>query len=153
MWTFGTDRQEHLDEHNQYDHADLSSLTEGKVLGVLGGIIKQVDQTGGGSGGMPVSIVAGNATVTAAGIWIMDSAAAIRTVTLPLISATTVDGMRVIIKREGANFVDVDCAGTDEFEPGGVTTQRLFTNWSALSLVANTSANYWYELGYFGSIT
>ena len=42
MWTFTTDRDEHLDEHNQYDHADLSSLTEGKVLGVESGIIKQV---------------------------------------------------------------------------------------------------------------
>jgi hypothetical protein len=43
MWTFQTDRDEHLDEHNQYDHADLAVLTNGKVLGVSAGIIKQID--------------------------------------------------------------------------------------------------------------
>lgn len=200
-WTLGTGAQEHLDEHNQYDHTDLAALTNGKVLGVEGGIIKQVDPSagdpsplttkgdlyghdsadarvpvganglvltadsaetlgvkwasapGGGGGGMPVAVVAGNVSVTAAGIWIINSDAAVRVVTLPLISNTTVDGMRVIVKREGANFVDIDCAGADEFEPGGISTQRLFTNWSALSLVADPAGNYWYELGYYGAIT
>jgi hypothetical protein len=200
-WTYATPRDEHLDEHNQYDHTDLASLTEGKVLGVSGGVIKQVDQTGGdtsplttkgdvagydsvdaripvgsndqvltadssvalgvkwaaapgaGGGGMPVTVANGNVTVSAAGIWIVQSDGGVRTVTLPLISNTTTAGMRVVIKREGSNFVDVDCAGSDDFEPGGISTQRLFTNWSALSLVANTSANYWYELGYYGAIT
>jgi hypothetical protein len=107
----------------------------------------------GGGGELPVAFVAGTVTVTAAGIWIIDSDAAIRTVTLPLISATGADGMRVIIKRDGTNFVDIDTAGSDDFEPGGISTQRLFLNWSALSLVANTAGNYWYELGYYGAIT
>ena len=41
-WTLTTGAQEHLDEHNQFDHTDLASLTEGRVLGVVGGIIKQL---------------------------------------------------------------------------------------------------------------
>ena len=60
MWTFGTDRDEHLDEHNQYDHADLVTLTNGKLLGVEGGIIKQVDAPAGGGPGSDTTAIHDN---------------------------------------------------------------------------------------------
>jgi hypothetical protein len=132
--------------------AQPDGVTADKALEDLGLLVNPVGGGGGGDG-MPIAFVAGNVTVTAAGIWVIDSAAAVRTVTLPLISATGTDGMRVIVKREGAEFVDVLCAGSDEFEPGGIDTQRLFVNWSAISLVANVAGNYWYELGYYGAVT
>jgi hypothetical protein len=106
----------------------------------------------GSSGGLSVSRET-DVTLTASGVYIVNSAAAIRTVTLPALSAAPSDGFRITIKREGTNFVDIDCAGADEYEPGSVTSKRLFTNWSAISLFADDAANYWYLLGFYGSIT
>lgn len=108
----------------------------------------------GGGGGLTVTRLVGNTTLTASGIYVVDSAAAIRTITLPALSAAPADGFRIIVKRLGANYVDVDAAGSDEIEPGGgVTSKRLFTNWSAIHLVADDAAVVWYELGYYGAIT
>jgi hypothetical protein len=87
MWTFGTDRDEHLDEHNQYDHADLASLTNGKLLGVEGGIIKQVDAPAGGGPGSDttaihddesaeISVITAKGTPTTADFLLIEDAAA-----------------------------------------------------------------------------
>ena len=203
-WTLTTDAQEHLDEHNQFDHTDLASLTEGRVLGVVGGIIKQltsidllarvgvkkngslvasrrainfvegsnitltiVDDSGneevdvlitgaaggGGVGGMPVFWKTGNFTISESGVYIVDSSSAVVTATLPALAAVGSTGMRVIVKRHGSNYVDVDTNAADDFEPGSLQTIRLFTNWSALSLAGSLSGDYWYELGFYGSVT
>jgi len=114
--------------------------------------VKWAAQSGGGTG-LTVTRLTVDTTLTGSGIYIVDSSAAVRTVTLPALSAVTSSGMIIKIKREGANFVDIVRAGADEFEPGSITTRRLFTNWSALSIAADSAANYWYDLGYYGAIT
>lgn len=203
-WTLTTGAQEHLDEHNQFDHTDLASLTEGRVLGVVGGIVKQIASLdilarvgvkkngslvgsrrginfvegsnitlaisddagneevdvvitgaagGGGVGGMPVFWKTSNFTISESGVYLVDSSTQVVTATLPALAAVGADGMRVIIKRHGANYVDVDTNAADDFEPGSLQTLRLFTNWSALSLAGSTAGDYWYELGFYGSIT
>jgi len=96
--------------------------------------------------------VSANFTITKQGIYIVDSAAAIRTVTLPTLASVSASGFRVIIKRLGANFVDVDAAGSDEYEVAGITSKRLFNDSSALSLVAHSQATDWLELGFYGGI-
>jgi len=102
---------------------------------------------------MAVTRITTDTSLTASGLYVVDSSVAVRTITLPLLSAVGSDGMVFKIKREGANFVDIVCAGADEFEPGSITTRRLFTNWSALSIAADSAANYWYDYGYYGAIT
>lgn len=42
-WNLGTTNQEHLDEHNLFDHAGIATPTPGKILGVSGGKYTQVD--------------------------------------------------------------------------------------------------------------
>jgi len=46
-WTLGTDAEEHLVEHNLFDHVGIATPTAGKVLGVSGGKYTQVDASGG----------------------------------------------------------------------------------------------------------
>ena len=107
---------------------------------------------GGGGGGLDVDWKTADFTVSAEGIYIVDSTAAIRTVTLPALSSVTATGYRVTVKRTGANYVDVDCAGSDQFEPGSITTKRLFNDFSAVSLAAHSSGAYWYEFGFYGGV-
>ena len=87
LWSFITNRQEHLDEHNQYDHVDLVTLTEGKLLGVSGGIVKQVDAPAGGGPGSDttaihddtaseISVVAAKGVPTSADFILIEDAAA-----------------------------------------------------------------------------
>jgi len=102
---------------------------------------------------LPVTRLTGNTTLTASGTYIVDSAAAIRTITLPLLSGAPTEGYVITVKREGANYVDVDANGADEIEPSAVTTLRLFTNWSAVKLVADDAANVWYLQGFYGAVT
>ncbi len=109
---------------------------------------------GSSTGGMPVAVKAEAWTVSEAGIYLMNSTAAGRVLTLPALSTLSSDGMRVIVKRYGVDYyVDVDCNAADEFEPGGVSSLRLFTNWSALSLFGSPSTPYWMELGFYGGIS
>ena len=139
-----------------YDSSDarLGVGTNGQVLTADSGETTGVKwATPSAGAGLTVTRHAADATLTASGVYVVDSSAAVRTLTLPALSAAPIGGFRITVKREGAEFVDIDCAGADEFEPGGVSTQRLFNNWSALSLFADSAANYWYELGYYGAIT
>ena len=108
---------------------------------------------GGGVGGMPVFWKTGNFTISESGVYIVDSSSAVVTATLPALAAVGSTGMRVIVKRHGSNYVDVDTNAADDFEPGSLQTIRLFTNWSALSLAGSLSGDYWYELGFYGSVT
>ena len=114
--------------------------------------VKWAASAGGGGGGLDVGWSATSFSVTTEGIYIVNSAGGIRTVTLPALSSVTSTGFRVIIKRTGANYVDVDCAGADEFEPGSITTKRLFNDFSAVSLAAHSSGSYWYEFGFYGGV-
>lgn len=148
-WTFGTDRDEHLDEHNQYDHADLASLTNGKVLGVEGGIIKQIDASGGG---LEVSRLTVDTILTASGVYVIDTSAANRTITLPILSGTPTAGYRIKVIRDGANFVYLQTNAADDY--WDTTTQRtLFDDFAASSVAADDAATSWYELGRWRTVT
>jgi hypothetical protein len=200
-WTFGTPRDEHLDEHNQFDHTDLASLTEGRVLGVVGGIIKQaasldilarvgvkkngslvgsrrginfveganitlaisddvgneeVDVTitgaaGSGSGGLEVTHLSASTILSASGVYIVDSNAAIRTITLPILSGTPTAGYRIQVIRTGSNLVYVSPNAADEY--WDTTVQRTIADDAgALSVAAGVSSPDWMELGRFRTV-
>jgi hypothetical protein len=149
-WTFGTDRQEHLDEHNQYDHADLASLTEGQVLGVSGGVIKQVDGTSLAAliTGTTYQVVDGDTVL------LVDTTANAVTITLALTSAF--DLQSLIIKRiAGGNSVTINRAGADQIDTDGATATSktlgdVGASWSASAL---SSDSRWYTIGEHGSVT
>lgn len=150
MWTFGTDREEHLDEHNQYDHADLASLTEGQVLGVSGGLIKQVDGTSFAAliTGTTYQIVDGDTVL------LCDTTANAVAVTLALTSVF--DLQSLLIKRiAGGNAVIITRAGSDLIDTDGATDTVLTlgeigASWSASAL---SSSSRWYTIGEHGSVT
>ena len=100
----------------------------------------------------PVFYIAGSFTIAQEGLYIVDSAAAVRTVTLPTLASVSGAGFRCVIKRLGGNFVDVDAAGSDEYEVAGITSNRLFNDGAAISLLAHASATDWLELGFYGGI-
>lgn len=108
---------------------------------------------GGGGGGLEVTWV--NTTpysITAEGIYLVDSSSSIKVLTLPSLSSLDSTGYRVVVKRIGSNYVDLDAAGSDEFEPGSITSKRLFADASAVSVVGHASGSYWYELGFYGGV-
>ena len=150
MWTFGTDRQEHLDEHNQYDHADLASLTEGRVLGVSGGLIKQVEAKSFAVlvTGSTYQVVDGDTVI------LVDSSATTVTITLALTSVF--DLQSLLIKRiAGGNTVAINRAGTDQIDTDGATAASkaltdIGASWSASAL---SSDSRWYTIGEHGSVT
>jgi len=107
---------------------------------------------GGGGGGLDVFWKSVSWPVISEGVYIVDSTSGIITVTLPLLSSIGAGGYRVVIKRTGANYVDIDCAGADEFEPGSITTKRLFNDFSAISIAGHASGSYWYEFGFYGGV-
>jgi hypothetical protein len=199
-WTLGTSREEHLDEHNLFDHADLASPSEGRVLGVVGGLIKQMsslsilarvgvkkngslvgsrqginfieganitlaisDDAGneevdvvitgaaGGSGGLTVTHLSANTVLSASGVYIVDSDAAIRTITLPILSGTPTAGYRIQVIRTGSNLVYVVPNAADEY--WDTTVQRTIADDAgALSVVAGVSSPDWMELGRFRTV-
>jgi len=227
-WNLGTTNQEHLDEHNLFDHAGIATPTPGKVLGESGGKYTQIDppashaedhQTrhqsggadalvgtidatartqvrknstgssfarrrlnfieganvtitvaddsnneevdvtiassgGGGGGGDSVYYQTTNFTITANGIYVVNTSAGNRTVTLPLVSSLGATGMKVTVKRLGTNYVYLVTQGSDHFDLAGVTQKTLWNDDNAISVAAiPTVANTWMELGYFGAVS
>jgi hypothetical protein len=260
-WTYGTPRDEHLDEHNQYDHVDLLSLTNGKLLGVESGIIKQVDAPagggpgsdttaihdnesaeisaitakgtpttadhiliedaaasnvkkritigdlstplahahanaihddvggeiiaitlkatpvsadvlliedsaasnakkrvtigslpGGGGGGLDVTELSANTTLTASGVYVVDTSGGNRTITLPILSGTPSEGYRIQVIRDGANFVYLEPNAADDY--WDATSQRtLFDTFSAVSVAVGSTGTSWLELGRWRTVT
>jgi len=237
-WTLGTDAEEHLVEHNLFDHTGIATPTAGKVLGVSGGKYTQIDagtgdhdaltnvsandhhaenhqarhQVGsadplsgsvdanarvaiakngslvgtrrrvnlieganvtltvaddsgseevdvtiassatGGGGGLEVSHLSVNTSLTASGIYIVNTSGGNRTMTLPALSGTPSGGYRFQIIREGANLVYVVRAGSDLYWDG--TTQKtIFDNYGAVSIVAGPSSTAWLELGRYRTVT
>jgi hypothetical protein len=149
-WTYGTPRDEHLDEHNQYDHTDLASLTEGQVLGVAGGVIKQVFGTSLAAfiTGTTYQVVDGDTVL------LVDTTANAVTVTLALASA--MDRQSILIKRvAGSNAVTINRAGSDQVDTDGATATSksldgIGASWSASALA---SSSRWYTIGEHGTVT
>jgi hypothetical protein len=262
-WTYGTPRDEHLDEHNQYDHVDLLTLVNGKLLGVVAGIIKQVDApagggpgsdttaihestaaeisavtakatptsadflliedaaaadakkritigdlpdlttphvdvdavhdnvnseisavtlkgtpvsadmiliedsgasnakkritvgslpTGGGGGGLDVTELSANTTLTASGVYVVDTSGGNRTITLPILSGSPAEGYRIQVIRDGANFVYVEPNAADDY--WDATAQRtLFDPYAAVSVAVGSTGTSWLELGRWRTVT
>ena len=108
---------------------------------------------GGGGGGLEVTWVNTSPyTITAEGIFMVDSSSSVMVVNLPNLTAVGSTGFRVVVKRIGANYVDLDCDGSDEFEPGSITSKRLFNDGSAVNVIGHGSGTYWYEFGFYGGI-
>lgn len=106
----------------------------------------------GGSGGLTVTRLTSDTTLTASGIYVVDSVAAIRTITLPALSAAPAAGFRIQIKREGASNVILTRAGADTFEDS-TTTKTMFTDYSGFTTFCDSAANDWYIGGFFGSVS
>ena len=106
----------------------------------------------GAGAGIVVSALSADATLSASGIYIVDTSGGNIAVTLPLISNAGSDGFAITIKRDGSNFVDVFAQGPDDIEPTGLNSLRLFTNWSALKLAVAPSGAYWSQLGFYGGM-
>jgi len=114
--------------------------------------VKWAAQSGSSGGGLSVSRLTVNTTLTDQGIYIVDSSVAIRTITLPLLSAVPSTGYRIHIKREGVNNVILQRQSSDTFEDS-TTTKTLFTNWSGFVCFADDAATAWMIGGFFGSVS
>lgn len=140
--------------YNDFDH--VTTPADGDVWewdNTLGEW-KPTAPSGGGGGGLTVSWITTSQSISSSGIYLVDSSAAIVTLTLPTLSSLGANGyMRVVVKRHGANEVRIDTTTPDNFEPGSVTRKTLAVDFSAISLVAHNSGTYWYEMGYYGSVT
>ena len=149
-WTFGTDRQEHLDEHNQYDHTDLASLTEGQVLGVAGGIIKQIEAQSFAA----IVTTATYQVLSGDTVLLVDTSANQVVVTLALTSVFDLESL-LIKKIAGGNNVVINRAGADQIDTDGATATvktlgSIGASWSASALSLNSR---WYTIGEHGSVT
>ncbi len=101
---------------------------------------------------LSVTRLTSNTTLTDQGIYIVDSSAGIRTITLPLLSAVPITGYRIQIKREGANNVVLQRQGSDTFEDG-TTTKTMFLNYSGFVCFADDAASDWMIGGFLGSVS
>lgn len=91
-------------------------------------------------------------TIALPGEYIVSSSGGVRTVTLPTLASVSRLGFWVAVKREGSNFVDLVAAGSDEFETSGISTKRLFNDFSTVGVRAHASGSVWYEWGFFGGV-
>jgi hypothetical protein len=153
-WTLATSRDDHLDEHNQFDHTDLASLTEGRVLGVSGGYIKQLIPTQVAtatfidSGDSPYTVLTSDTVV------MVDTTSGNVTVTLPLVS--TVDGQAILVKHiDGSNVVAILRSGSDIIDTDGNTdtSRDLDTYGGHWSGVAADAYSSWFTIGVHGTVS
>ena len=149
-WTLGTDRETHLAEHNQFDHTDLASLTEGRVLGVSGGYIKQIDVLSRAS----VVLASTYELVSGDAVILVDTTNTAITITLP--DLATMDLESVIIKRiAGINNVTIVRSGSDQINTDGTlsstrTLESVGASWSATGVDSDSR---WYTIGEHGTVT
>jgi hypothetical protein len=110
------------------------------------------DLPGGGGGGLTVTRLAVDTTLTGSGIYVVDTTSGIIEIELPILSGTPADGYRIKVIRDGANFVNVVPNAADDF--WDTTTQRtLFDDFAASSIAADDAATSWYELGRWRTVT
>lgn len=148
-WTLGTSRDEHLAEHNKFDHTDLASLVEGRVLGVSSGYIKQVDPIAYAEVKLGPYTVASGDTVL-----LCDTTNTAIAITLP--DLAVFDLQSVIIKRiAGANNVTITRSGSDLINTDGVTsaTRTLESIGASWSGTAVDSDSRWYTIGEHGVVS
>ena len=120
------------------------------------GQLSFVDQSGGGARPTVYNVSADTTIGTDTAIsgseleriYVVDSSAAVRTMTLPQITGNVGDGYKVQIKRDGGNNVVVTANGADRIENGGTGgSQTLSVDKSSFTLVCadNPSAQTnWY---------
>ena len=82
---------------------------------------------------------------------IIDSAAGVRTVTLPATDGTNMDGHVFVIKRSGASNVVINCAGADTFDDAA-TTKTLGADLAAIGIMS-VADGIWYIAGERGTVT
>jgi hypothetical protein len=153
-WTLATSRDDHLDEHNQFDHTDLASLTEGRVLGVSGGKIKQVVVDA-----VPTATVVSVAMtpytmLVSDSVLIVDTTGGAITVNLPSVDDYSLRS--VLIKRiDGPYAVTINRNGTDGIDLDGTThlSRTLATIGAHWAGVAEPDRNSWYTIGQHGLVT
>ena len=132
---------------------DQAADTEVPVWNATGGYAEAGSGGSGGGGGLTVEYKTSSWTVNAAGVYVVNTSGGNVTATLPLVSATGTDGMRLTFKRLGANYLYVVCAGSDHFDLVGTTQKTLWNDDNALSIAAiPTVANTWMEFGYYGAV-
>lgn len=148
-WTLGTGRDEHLAEHNQFDHADLASLTEGRVLGVSSGYIKQVDPLAYARITLiPYTLQSGDTVV------LVDTTNSALAITLPDLAVFDLES--VIIKRiAGINNVTITRSGSDLIDTDGSTTidrtlEAVGSSWAGTAV---DSDGRWYTIGERGTVS
>lgn len=147
-WTYTTHRDEHLDEHNQFDHTSLASLIEGRVLGVSGGKIVQLDVQN------VAKVVTTNYTVQSGDTVILaDTLSGGFTVTLP--DTSVFDLESILIKRiVGGGAVNVTCSGSDLINTDGSTasTKVLNSIGASWASTCRDATARWYTVGEHGTV-
>lgn len=148
-WNLGTTNQEHLDEHNLFDHAGIATPTAGRILGVSGGKYTQILGF--------VRIDDGDSPYTVAdddGIILADCSSTTVVVNLPAVSGA--NGRSLLIKRIGAsNGVTINRAGADQIitDGAGVTSKSLGSEGAHWSGVASSGDSGWITVGEYGTVT
>ena len=107
----------------------------------------------GGGGGTDVTVVSSTTySVTAAGIYIVDTDTAGGNVTMTLALASSIEGA-VTIKRLGSNEVFIDLSGSDTFDLASIDQKTLWEEYAAAAFASPGSGSTWHELGYYGVVT
>lgn len=151
-WTLGTTAQEHLVEHNVFDHDGIATPTPGTVLGESGGKITQVYPPTGfvriNNTNSPYAVGAGDAVILA------DCSAGNVIINLPTVAAA--NGRSLIIKRiGGSNSVTINRASTNQIYTDGVgaTSKTLGSEAAHWSGVASSADAGWFTVGEYGTVT
>lgn len=89
--------------------------------------------------------------VSESAIYIMTTGGLNRTVTLPILTSTPVDGFHIIVVRIGAEFVYVEPNAADDYWDG--TTQKTISdNAAAHTSVVGENGTTWNELGKYRTV-
>ena len=147
-WTLGTTNQDHLDEHNLFDHDGIASPTPGKILGVSGGAYTQIDIIKKAR-----RIVVSGPMLVNDGVIIVNSSGGV--VVVSLLALSVVDLQAVLIKRIGGSSVTIDPSGSELINTNGSTqaTKVLGSNGAQWSGVASVADGAWFTVGESGTVT
>lgn len=147
-WNLGTTNQEHLDEHNAFDHAAIASPASGKILGESGGLWA------------PVDLVKKARRITVTGPMLVDDGTILVNsnagpVTVNLLALSVCNLSAIVVKRVGTNAVTVDPNGTELINTNGSTqaTKVLGSDGAHWSGIASSADGAWITVGENGTVT
>jgi hypothetical protein len=153
-WTLTTGAQEHLDEHNLFDHDGLLSPAAGKVIGVSNGQYTQVDPAQVAVATFITSADSPYTVLVADTVVLADSTGGSVTVNLP--DTSTVDGQALLVKRiDGGSAVVIQRSGADVIDTDGAvaTSQSLDSVGAHWSAVGSNTYGSWFTIGKHGTVT